>query len=726
MGVSDVLVKFQCAIFLLLRVPVASAEIPINASRPITKPGCQDRCGIVSIPYPFGIGEGCSIDKNFELNCSDSAKPMSEKMPGWTTFNHFAPFTLSNTRNKFIAMGCDTYAYLQLGDKRDNTALGCTSVCDTTEDISDGSCTGFGCCEASIPPGIGSYIITVRSVGGTRRNLSFNPCSYAFLIEESSFQFSKSYLKEFLNNGKGVVPVVVDWTVGNETCEIAKRNLTSYACGPNTNCTSSKISPGYRCNCKNIDECYEKRYDDERCSSARNICINTDGGYRCPCRQGFDSQNEKNGISDCIPRLRNSNRIVVGLVLLVVSLVASFWLYWGYRKRKHMQVKEEFFKQNGGLILNRLLDEREEDIEASRNRRGGKKHRSVATIYTENELTKATNNYHESHILGRGGFGTVYKGILSNGTVVAIKKTKIFDSNQNEQFINEIAVLSQINHKNVVQLLGCCLESEVPLLVYEFVTNGTLHQHLHKGRGNQTGFATLSWENRLRIALEVAGALAYLHAEASIPIIHRDVKSSNVLLDDDYKAKVSDFGASRLNPTDQAQLSTVVQGTFGYLDPEYMLSNKLTEKSDVYSFGVLLVELLTGKAVFCLSRDEGERNLANYFLSTMKTNRLFVILDSNLVRYDNEQISTQKCLRIKGEKRPTMKEVAMVLHGLIVTTSNYHGGFLLDDDQDLYPITDKEERRLLSESAKGISYTDSNTTIGDSNKEISTIQTEGR
>ncbi|MCL7046220.1 hypothetical protein MKW94_001059, partial [Papaver nudicaule] len=356
MGVSYVFVKFLCFIGLLLRLQVASAEIPRNASRPITKPGCQDHCGNVSIPYPFGIGKGCFIDKYFELTCSGSTKPMyfeynfsnisipdghitaflwvsmdcsDEKMPGWTTFNHLTPFTFSNTKNKFIAMGCDTYAYLQLGEKQDYTALGCTSVCNTTKDITDGSCTGIGCCEASIPAGIGSYNITVTSVGGTRRNLSFNPCSYAFLIEESSFQFSKAYLRNFLNYGNGEVPVVVDWTIGNETCDIAKKNLTSYACGPYSDCIPGNNAPGYRCMCKrgyegnpylnsstggecrDIDECYEKRFDDERCGSERNICINTKGGYRCPCKQGFDSQKEENGISDCIPRPNNYNRIVL-------------------------------------------------------------------------------------------------------------------------------------------------------------------------------------------------------------------------------------------------------------------------------------------------------------------------------------------------------------------------------------------------------------------------------
>ncbi|RZC86487.1 hypothetical protein C5167_030563 [Papaver somniferum] len=775
--VLHLLVKFQC-FTLLLWLQLASSEILTTGSRVLPKPDCPDKCGSVSIPFPFGVGDGCFIDELFEMICTDgiltSPKAMNQMfdishisvLEGEMTIQayiardcsgselseqydnlagHIEKFTFSSTKNKFIGIGCDTLAYLGLPGTS-SVGTGCLSICSKIADTLDGSCTGVGCCQSSVPAGLSTVIAIVKSVYSTRTPLSFNPCSYAFVIEESSFNFSLSYLRDFKNHGTETVPVVVDWTVGNEACHEAKRNSIRYACGNHTDCIDGGIkSLGYRCNCtkgyagnpylqsstsggcKDINEC------EEFCLNG--TCKNTDGNYSCTsCHKGYRLNSFG---SDCIPDDSKSQRtlymIVIGAFLgLCLLLVASFWLYWGYRKRKHMKVKEEFFKQNGGLILSRLLDEREDDIESSRNGKGEKKHRSIAKIYTEKELRKATNNYHESQILGQGGFGTVYKGTLPDGDVVAIKKTKVMDRSQNEQFINEIAVLSQINHKNVVQLLGCCLESEVPLLVYEFIANGTLHQHLHG-----TGSAALSWEDRLRIASEVAGSLAYLHAEASIPIIHRDVKSSNVLLDGEYKAKVSDFGGSRLNPTDQAQLTTVVQGTMGYLDPEYMQSNQLTEKSDVYSFGVLLVELLTGKAVISFARPEEDRNLGSYFLSTMKTNRLFTILDSSLVLNDNERVSSvhghqqiqqmaelaQKCLRVKGEKRPTMKEVAMALHGLIMMSSSSCPDVL--EDEDLINIS-KEERMLLSESAKLISYTDSISTVGDTSRGILALETEGR
>jgi len=335
--------------------------------------------------------------------------------------------------------------------------------------------------------------------------------------------------------------------------------------------------------------------------------------------------------------------------------VGGSWISWALKRRKLLKLKERFFKQNGGLMLEKKL----------LSHRGS---RETDKIFSAEELEKATNNYDKSRVLGQGGYGTVYKGVLPNNKVVAIKKSKISDQRQIEQFINEVIVLTQINHRNVVKLLGCCLETEVPLLVYEFITNGTLSDHIH----NKSLASSLSWEKRLKIAAETAGALAYLHFSTSMPIIHRDVKTSNILLDDNYMAKVSDFGASRLIPLDQKQLTTLVQGTFWYLDPEYFYTNQLTEKSDVYSFGVVLAELLTGNEALSFNRPENDRNLALYFVSAIKEDRLLQILEDNIVNEGNIQELKEvanlakKCLSIKGEDRPTMKEVAMELEGLTI------------------------------------------------------------
>ncbi|MBA0843477.1 hypothetical protein Goarm_000663 [Gossypium armourianum] len=253
------------------------------------------------------------------------------------------------------------------------------------------------------------------------------------------------------------------------------------------------------------------------------------------------------------------------------------------------------------------------------------------------------------NILGQGGYGTVYKGILPDNKVVAIKKSKVCDQSQIEQFINEVLVLSQINHRNVVKLLGCYLETEVPLLVYEFITNGTLANHLH----DKLSASSLPWEMRLKVAAETAGTLVYLHSATSIPIIHKDVKTSNILLDNSYTTKVSDFGASRLVPLDQTQLTTLVLGTLGYLDPEYFHSSQLTEKSDVIASG-----------------PEKERNLAIYFISSMKEERLVEILDDGIMNEGTIQQMNKtaevakRCLKVRGEERPSMKEVAMELEGL--------------------------------------------------------------
>jgi serine/threonine protein kinase len=207
-------------------------------------------------------------------------------------------------------------------------------------------------------------------------------------------------------------------------------------------------------------------------------------------------------------------------------------LYKVIRKSRNEKRKKMFFERNGGLLLQEQLSSGEVNVEKIK-------------LFGSKELDKATDHYNVNRTLGQGGQGTVYKGMLADGKIIAVKKSKVLDEDNLRQFINEVVILSQINHRNVVKLFGCCLETEVPLLVYEFIPNGTLYQFLHDSNEE----FPLTWEMRLRIATEVSGALSYLHSAASIPIFHRDIKSTNILLDEKYRAKVADFGTSKSVPS---------------------------------------------------------------------------------------------------------------------------------------------------------------------------------
>ncbi|KAL9173442.1 hypothetical protein ABFS82_03G114600 [Erythranthe guttata] len=315
-------------------------------------------------------------------------------------------------------------------------------------------------------------------------------------------------------------------------------------------------------------------------------------------------------------------RIFAGIALgVIILLLAVCLLYLELKRRKSNRIKHENFLQNGGFMLLEKLATRERTQDV------------------------ATNDFSNDMIIGQGGFGTVYKGLLHDNTTVAIKRSKRVDPNQTEQFINEVLVLSQVNHRNVVRLLGCCFETEVPLLVYEFVDNGTLSSHMY----NPSKARYLNWETRLKIAAETAGVLSYLHSSASTSIIHRDVKSDNILLDSNFTAKVADFGASKLVPQDQTQLSTMVQ---------------------------VLLELLTGRGAIRFDKPEVEKNLAYFFLSLLKEDRIEEIIDDSIVGDNYEQIMevaklAKECLNVKGEDRPSMKEVAMELEGLRLGGKQY-------------------------------------------------------
>ncbi|KAL1080793.1 hypothetical protein V6Z11_D09G018300 [Gossypium hirsutum] len=395
-------------------------------------------------------------------------------------------------------------------------------------------------------------------------------------------------------------------------------------------------------------ECYLNDSSDTSCTVDGEYCWSRlSSNHLCSCKRDFGDINYSRSCKGCSTS--------VGTLLL---LLATWSMYKALKRKQKILLKQKYFERNGGLLLQQHLSSNEGNVEKVK-------------LFTSKEMEKATNHYNENRILGQGGQGTVYKGMLIDGSIVAIKKSKMvegnkFDEKKVEQFINEVIILSQINHRNVVKLLGWCLEAEVPLLVYEFIPNGTLYDLIR----NQNEELPLTWEMRLRIAIEIANALFYLHSAASAPIYHRDIKSSNILLDDKYRAKVSDFGTSRSVALEQTHLTSRVQGTFGYMDPEYFRSSQFTEKSDVYSFGVVLIELLTGQKPISAEQSEPE-------------NSLFNILDPMVVKVGPEQeiivvaVLAKRCLNLNGKKRPTMKQVAMELE--LIKAS---GGNVIEDHGD--------------------------------------------
>ncbi|KAM7492000.1 hypothetical protein LguiA_034921 [Lonicera macranthoides] len=596
---------------------------------------CSD-CGTSPVPYPLSTGPNCG-DQSYKIQCDagtlnfntlNNTYPIASIDPNIQRFVIRPASFLDNNRTcvtadlptqgvqlnsslPFNVTGSNTIMYLNCSDTLLRSPLNCSS---------SSLCHSYinGSAEAA-PCGGAPICCTFRATTTT---------TYSIRVRDSGCRAYRSFV-----NLDYSLPVSRWPTPGLEIQWVSPREPV---CGTQGDCDS-----------------------DSTCGSDSG----SDGGVsRCFCNSGFHwdpivglcaADDKCQDPSGC-----DGNRTALiaglssGLGSALIAAIIGFLLY-----KRHRRIKE---------AKERLAREREDILNANGGRKSSK-------IFTGKEIKKATNNFSKDRLLGAGGYGEVYKGILEDGTIVAVKCAKLGSTKGTDQVLNEVRILCQVNHKSLVHLLGCCVELEQPLMVYEYISNGTLLEHL---QGRYQG--VLSWAHRLNIAHSTAEGLAYLHFSAVPPIYHRDVKSSNILLDEKMNAKVADFGLSRLAHTDMSHISTCAQGTLGYLDPEYYRNYQLTDKSDVYSFGVVLLELLTSQKAIDFNREADDVNLAVYVQRTVEEERLMDAVDPMLKEGASIlELETMKaigflavgCLEERRQNRPSMKEVMEEIEYIISIVS---------------------------------------------------------
>ncbi|KAK8960511.1 Wall-associated receptor kinase-like 1 [Platanthera guangdongensis] len=546
-----------------------------SAANATTLPGCPDSCGDLTIPFPFGIQSGCHLP-GFLITCNTTySPPRAFIKTGNVQVNSIDISAGAVVVELLVARDC--YAPLQLSTNIPQTWADFTGLPYAFSNTRN-KFTALGC-----------SAIALNYRFGQTNSLSYTSGCIAFCSELSS--------------------VINGSCSGIGCCQTAipkglQRVNTILQSTSNMNLTWT-FSP---CNLAFLIDTDEYVFD---VADLAEFYKRTTVPVVLDWAVGNDQT--------CLSAATSADYACGGGLGFLFLLLGGFSLYWFLKKRRMLRLREKFFNQNGGSLLKQQLAAREGLAETAR-------------VFTAAELKRATDNYSDSRILGQGGNGTVFKGILPDtNRVVAIKNPtwSTAPPRRNPGPTPRLRIRSQ--------------------------------RHSPPPSPPPPGLPFV--EARLRIAVETAAALAYLHSAIARPIFHRDVKATNILLDDQYMAKVADFGASRLIPMDRAYITTLVQGTLGYLDPEYFLSGQLTEKSDVYSFGVILAEMLTGLTPLSGERPPEETNLAIFFLLKMKDGKLQEILEPR-VRTEGGRMQVEavadlarRCMRLKGEERPSMREV---------------------------------------------------------------------
>ncbi|CAM6032836.1 unnamed protein product [Sphagnum compactum] len=368
-----------------------------------------------------------------------------------------------------------------------------------------------------------------------------------------------------------------------------------------------------------------------------------------------------------------------------------------------------FLSLSGGSVSARSIDS---PVSAAASAAPEVSHLGWGHWYTLRELEAATNNFGESNVVGEGGYGIVYRGQLPDGTMVAVKNLLNNRGQAEKEFRVEVEAIGRVRHKNLVRLLGYCAEGAHRMLVYEYVDNGNLEQWLH---GPMSKTNPLPWEARMKIVLGTAKGLAYLHEALEPKVVHRDIKSSNILVDSEWNAKVSDFGLAKLLGSGKSHVTTRVMGTFGYVAPEYANTGLLNERSDVYSFGVLLMEIITGRDPVDYNRAAGEINLVDWLKQMVGNRRSEEVADPSMELKPTSRalkrslLVALRCVDPDALKRPKIGHVVHMLEA---------EEFPFRDDRKVGSTNVRSHRteaqsqeRLLQRLSAGQSADDSDTSV---------------